>query len=119
MSRIVRNGIPYGEEISQDPEGKRGLLFACYSSSIDNGFKFIQKDWSNNETFPQWKTTAGHDPFIGQHGPDQDFHITMFDAKEEDVIPRVILPKLVTMRGGEYFFVPSISALSEVLGTTA
>ena len=118
FARIVRNGIPYGTEFSVDKTSKlRGLLFACYQSSIDNGFKFIQKTWSNNPDFPQWRTSSGYDPIIGQPPNDGNLQTTMFDAKDEDAVPGLgDYPKLVTMKGGEYFFVPSISALSDPLG---
>lgn len=117
-ARMVRNGIPYGEEFSTHKDEKRGLLFACYQSSIDNSFVFTQKHWCNNVNFPQHSTTTGHDPFIGQPNPGEEFHITMFDKDDKDVNPPVpTLPQLVTMKGGEYFFVPSISALKSVLGT--
>ena len=117
-ARMIRNGIPYGTEFSVDKTGKRGLLFACYQSSIDNGFKFVQRTWANNPNFPQWETFSGYDPLIGQPPNDGDLHITMFDRNETDVTPGLgKFPKLVTMKGGEYFFVPSISALSNPLGS--
>lgn len=51
--RILRRGIQFGDELS-DAEKKpgastqtqRGLLFACYQSSIEDGFEFIQKSKS-------------------------------------------------------------------------
>jgi deferrochelatase/peroxidase EfeB len=49
--RIMRRGIQFGPEVSDDerssgvssPELERGLLFVCYQSNIANGFQFIQK----------------------------------------------------------------------------
>lgn len=40
--RILRRGIPYGKEVKDDPNGKRGLLFVCYQSELNKGFAFIQ-----------------------------------------------------------------------------
>ncbi|ERF74220.1 hypothetical protein EPUS_03410 [Endocarpon pusillum Z07020] len=117
-ARIVRNGIPYGSEFSVDESGKRGLLFACYQSSIDNGFQFIQKIWINNPEFPEAPSTAGFDPFTAQPPNDGQLHITMFDPSEKKLDTGLgHFPKLVTMKGGEYFFVPSISALTGTLGS--
>ena len=45
----MRRGIQFGAELTneENASGKtlhdRGLLFACYQSSIDNGFAFIQE----------------------------------------------------------------------------
>ena len=115
-ARIVRNGIPYGTEFSVSPSSKRGLLFACYQSSIDNGFRFIQQSWVNDPKFPS--KGAGLDPFTAQPPSNGKFEITLLD---KDNKPKTIgletFPKLVTMKGGEYFFVPSISALTSTLGS--
>ena len=49
IRRILRQGIAFGPEVSANEkqqkttEQARGLLFACYQSSIPNGFEFIQK----------------------------------------------------------------------------
>ena len=43
--RILRRGIPYGPEISENPDAERGLLFACYQSDLSQGFTFIQRFW--------------------------------------------------------------------------
>lgn len=46
--RIVRRGITYTEL-----NGERGLLFAAYQSSIEQGFQFIQAKWLNRSTSPE------------------------------------------------------------------
>ncbi|KAK4696204.1 hypothetical protein P7C71_g1673, partial [Lecanoromycetidae sp. Uapishka_2] len=43
MTRMIRGGISYGSEFSEKPDEKRGLLFACYQSSLENSFQFVQK----------------------------------------------------------------------------
>lgn len=115
-ARMIRNGIPYGTEFSDKPDEKRGLLFACYQSSLENSFQFVQRAWSNNENFPHPGT--GHDALIGQAKNEGLLHTTLHDENEDDIAPGLgQFPKTVTMRGGEYFFVPSISALKDVLGS--
>ena len=114
-ARIIRNGIPYGSEFSVEPAAKRGLLFACYQSSIHNGFWFIQKFWSNNENFPT--ALAGHDSFSAQT-TNGKVSTTMFDPNNNPMNPGFgKFDQLVKMKGGEYFFVPPISALSAILGS--
>ncbi|KAF8742316.1 hypothetical protein AX14_005186 [Amanita brunnescens Koide BX004] len=46
--RIIRRGIQFGPEVTSEEQEQektindRGLLFQCYQSSIQNGFRFIQ-----------------------------------------------------------------------------
>jgi len=122
--RIVRNGIPYGIDFDDDKNERttRGLLFACYQSSIQKGFQFIQQSWINTTDFPG--DDAGFDPFAGQT-TDRNLHMTMlFDGNDGPVDEQPDkgdkglgkFAQLVTMQGGEYFFVPSIPALTNALG---
>lgn len=45
---IMRQGIPYGPELTDDEvtnnktEKDRGLAFTCYQSNLANGFEFVQ-----------------------------------------------------------------------------
>lgn len=119
MARMVRNGIPYGTEFKPsnppDPNDTRGLLFACYQSSLENSFQFVQRAWSNEETFPTSKT--GYDALIGQAKNDGMLNITLHSDDDGNLDPGLgQFQKSVTMKGGEYFFVPSISALKNTLG---
>lgn len=120
-TRIIRNGIPYGPDY--DPAHKndglqRGLLFACYQGHIEDGFKLMQQRWANESTFVEGAAMIpGHDPIIGQ--ADGETLTTNFtDAQNKDVAEdyqSVKIPQMVKMKGGEYFFVPSISALKTLL----
>ena len=74
-SRIMRQGISYGRELSEDPNGTRGLLFVCYQADIANQFEKQQHDWANTPGFVGGKSrpigragmvTPGLDPIIGQ-----------------------------------------------------
>ena len=118
MARMIRNGIPYGTEFKSgntDPNDTRGLLFACYQSSLENSFQFVQRAWSNNEKFPV--STTGYDALIGQAKDDGMLNITLHNDEEGNLDPGLgKFQKSVTMKGGEYFFVPSISALKNTLG---
>ncbi|KAF9005132.1 hypothetical protein BDQ17DRAFT_1353872 [Cyathus striatus] len=117
--RMMRRGIQFGPEVTQKEreEGRthhgRGLLFACYQTSIANGFAFVQTAWANEVKFPPKEQEPGLDPIIGQGyramsglNPDHP----------EDVRQ---LPDFVVPRGGEYFFSPSLKALKETLATGA
>ena len=42
--RILRRGVPYGSEGSED---EKGLLFVCYQASLAAGFEYLQQRWAN------------------------------------------------------------------------
>ncbi|KUJ16039.1 Dyp-type peroxidase [Mollisia scopiformis] len=118
--RILRRGIPFGPEVSpiEKQNNKtildRGLLFKCYQSQIAVGFQFLQKTWANNPNFLARKnvTVPGFDAIIGQAangGP------RAMDINGDTNNPNSFkLPvEWVISKGGEYFFLPSISALRE------
>lgn len=104
-TRIMRRGIPYGEDFKNGaPDNGRGLLFACYQSNIEQGYRFIQQSWANNSDFPS--QGAGLDVTIGQAtGPPNPFQI---GTKSVNINP---INDFVTAKGGEYFFAPSMAVL--------
>lgn len=106
-SRIMRRGIPYGEDFQPGkPDVGRGLLFACYQSTIEDGYRFIQTAWANQRNFPS--QNAGLDVTIGQGkatDPPAPFQI---GTKSVNVNP---INDFVTAKGGEYFFAPSMAVL--------
>ncbi|GAB2766009.1 hypothetical protein [Streptomyces bullii] len=127
--RIVRRAVSYGKVTLQPgKDDKVGLLFLCAQSSIADQFEFIQNQWANNKDFLRDK--SGLDPVIGTRKLDQpnpdpivngDWPKLYGSRNELDfskVPPAVVghtfsehVGERVTMKGGEYFFVPSLSAL--------
>jgi Dyp-type peroxidase family len=124
--RIVRRGIPYGKpmpgvadhtEVDADPAASRGLLFMCFQANVEKQFEFIQRTWVDNEHFPSGVLTfgifqkdTGDDPLIGQ------------DRDESQRWPKswgnrnlgkksFNFESAITLKGGEYFFAPSIPFL--------
>ncbi|KAK3312172.1 hypothetical protein B0H66DRAFT_395117 [Apodospora peruviana] len=116
FTRIIRGGIPYGPDHTKGEKPgvmKRGLLFACYQGSIEDGFQHMQSSWCNTDTFPMGG--SGLDPIVGQGKSPDDMKMLITEGKEQVQIN----PPLVTFRGGEYFFVPSIKSLKGVLTAAA
>ncbi|HLL85123.1 MAG TPA: hypothetical protein VK420_20810 [Longimicrobium sp.] len=88
--RIIRRGITY-----QDPDGRKGLLFIALNANIRRQFEFIQQAW------------LGGDFLVGK--PDGRSVITV---PGDPVRARLHVTRpIVEVRGGEYFFMPSIKAL--------
>lgn len=118
-----RRGIPYGkredesfENIDMMPEEGVGLLFQSYQSSITDQFEFLQETWANNKNFPI--PTAGLDPIIGQS--EEKKSTGQFAAIWGDAgsFKTAEFSQFVTMKGGEYFFTPSIPFFNFIKNTS-
>jgi hypothetical protein len=141
--RLVRRGIPYGaartnfdappEEL---PDRDVGLLFICYQSDLWEQFEFQQRAWSNNARFPHpgppgavshapgYALGTGIDALVGQQLP------ANVDPVAGAAVPRNwpaawnqrptrtvrSVAQFVTMKGGEYFFSPSLSGIRKLEG---
>jgi Dyp-type peroxidase family len=120
---MARRGIPFGERsdnpndglIENKPTECVGLLFMSYQASIGNQFEFIQQNWVNNENFPS--ANDGIDPIIGQDG-NQNISTGAFPVKYGVNNPSNFQTEsfaaFVSMKGGEYFFAPSIPFLEKL-----
>lgn len=123
--RIVRRGITYDDRekdandnplISGDAEADVGLLFMCFQSSIPKQFGFLQARWANASGF-LGKDEVGIDPIIGQNCDLQDFEHQKWYPKWDDnnePSKSFEFKTFVTLKGGEYFFAPSIPFLKNL-----
>ncbi|KAF8657102.1 hypothetical protein AX16_002289 [Volvariella volvacea WC 439] len=116
VHRMMRQGIPYGEEVTPEENAQnktllnRGLLFVGYQSLVENGFDFQINKWANAPGFRV--TNTGLDPLIGQ-GPDHFF--TGGDPNNPGL--QFDFTPFAVPLGGEYFFMPSISALNDTIAS--
>lgn len=102
--RIVRRGRTYGPRVTDrqtDDGEKRGLIFVCLNSEIDRQFELVQHTWLLNPMFGGMFNEM--DPMLGPAGP--------FTVPSPPVRQKPSLARYVTVRGGGYFFLPSLSAL--------
>ena len=104
--RIIRRGRPYREVSPLTGEvAEQGLLFLAINAALVRQFEFIQQSWLNNPKFNGLYDEK--DPLSSANDGDG-----MITIQARPVRERVHgLPRFVTVRGGAYFFVPSIRAL--------
>jgi Dyp-type peroxidase family len=126
--RIMRRGRSYGHrpKDARVPDTiDRGLLFLCLNSDIERQFEFVQQTWINNPVFGGLNGEV--DPLIGNidqtesptvnpvHGSPDNGHAkrdAIFTMQADPLRTRVHnLERFVTVKGGAYFFLPSIRAL--------
>jgi Dyp-type peroxidase family len=123
--RILRRGREYGPGLSpsdavapappDDPE--RGLRFICLNANISRQFEFLQNAWLMNTKFSG--LTEESDPLLGNRQVIPGCPVTdHFTKQEGDGLRRRVsgLPQFVTVRGGAYFFLPSLRALGYFAG---
>ena len=109
--RIARRGISYGsKDLSPSTEWTNaGLLFLSCQSDIEQQFMVMQCGWSDNPNFLH--ENMGHDPISGDQNAGLDIAPKPWKLEIEGKQLTVDFryKDLVKVRGGEYFFAPSIS----------
>jgi Dyp-type peroxidase family len=99
------------------PTGGVGLLFMAYNHTIANQFKFTQQSWANNPNFPlQPGGPHGIDPVIGQgpNNPGEQKLPKEWDNPALGANNTCSFAGFVSMKGGEYFFSPSLTFLKNL-----
>lgn len=118
--RLLRRGREYGpglteEQALQPPqpnESENGLHFICINANIGRQFEFVQSAWLMSTKFDGMSEES--DPMMGDREP-----VAGCPDPSQFSIPRESglrercsgLPQFVTVRGGAYFFLPSLRAL--------
>jgi deferrochelatase/peroxidase EfeB len=112
LHRLIRRGVAYGKpydanELSTaDDEVPRGAIFLFISARAMATLEFLQQEWINDGSFIG--VGDERDPIIGRHEEGEAFTIP-----KQPVRRRLhSIETFNVLRGGEYFFMPSISALN-------
>ena len=116
--RILRRGLPYGEgslaaPARQDDKAEHGVFIMALCTSLFRQFEFIQQQWiqygldldSGNDSCP---ITGRRDPANPQANK---FVVQTDPASGKAPYIAADLPQFVETHGGDYFFIPSITAL--------
>ena len=113
--RIIRRarlyGNPFeGSPVNFTPEGEVGLMFTCFNADISRQYEFIQYTWANYPKFKQLYNDP--DPIIGVREKPADGTEQIFTIPGKPVNKYITgLQNFVTVRGGSYFFFPSIAVI--------
>ena len=125
LHRILRRGREYGSEVKPEEalspaspnESDRGLHFICLNANISRQFEFLQNAWIVNTKFSG--LTGESDPLLGTRVTLPGCPVTDgFTRPQENGVAQQVsgLPQFVTVRGGAYFFLPSLRALRYFAG---
>lgn len=111
--RILRRGLPYGQYDPSAPidDGDHGIIFMAICTNLFRQFEFVQQQWMQYGL----DFNAGSDtcPVIGNHAAKDDPKLVIAVDPEAGTLPFICdrIPQLVEPRGGDYFFIPSMTAL--------
>ena len=121
--RILRRGRSYGPPLTEELKPldcldaaesavERGLHFMSINADISRQFEFLQNGWINNQKFNGLYDER--DPLIANHHNPQDARKTgTFRIPGDGMRTRITdLPEFVQVKGGAYFFIPGLRALS-------
>ena len=106
--RMIRRGATYGPPLPEgaaEDGGDRGIAAFVLCASLVRQFEFAQNVWINDPNFHELGNER--DPFIGNQ--DGTFDLTIPKRPIRKKITG--LPAFTTLKGGAYFFLPSMKAL--------
>jgi Dyp-type peroxidase family len=114
--RITRRGLPYGRFVPEsEPVSdieERGIIFMVLNASLSRQFEFVQQQWiqyGNDAHLGNDK-----DMLLGNHGGSGRFVVQGEASPTNPPFVCSSLPDFVELRGGDYFFLPSITALGMI-----
>lgn len=105
---ILRRGLPYGGD-GGDDDSEQGVIFMAVCASLFRQFEFIQQQWIQYGL----DFNAGNNacPLIGDHKNHARFG---FPVGQDRAFVCDGLRTFVETRGGDYFFLPSLTALKMI-----
>jgi Dyp-type peroxidase family len=128
--RILRRGVPYGELVPRDrrmrevnplhpgiggrPYPGQGLMFLALNVDIRRQFEFLQSEWINFGN--DLNQGSDRDPIVGaSHSRHREHNrIVILSDTEEGIIMCPRIPSFVETRGGDYFFLPGLTAYAAI-----
>ena len=121
--RISRRGLPYGPAAPDETDSTlqdngdldntdRGIVFMALNANISRQFEFVQQQWINYGNDAHLGNEK--DLLIGNHTHGEKYVIQGDTSPTNPPLICTRLPNFVELRGGGYFFLPSITALGMI-----
>ncbi len=118
--RITRRGLPYGPYVPEDQpvtdDGERGIIFMALNASLFRQFEFVQQQWV--EYGNDARLGNDKDILLGNHEARDRYTIQGTEDPKNPPFVCGDLPHFVELRGGDYFFLPSMTALRMIAAGT-
>lgn len=125
--RLIRRGIPFGPVMPSTSNGsspdttERGLIFVAYMADIEQQFEFLTRAWFGSRSFGSvaGRPNPGFDPLMGRlHNHPTSARDVQYATQNGGVLTHTQLDiqRYITMKGGGYFFSPSIAHLTTLAG---
>jgi Dyp-type peroxidase family len=118
--RIMRRGLPYGEYVPEgqpvNDQDERGIIFMALNASLFRQFEFVQQQWIDYGN----DAHQGNDrnPLVGNHDNRSKFLVQGTTDPANAPFICGALPNFVELRRGDYFFMPSLTALAMMATNT-
>ena len=113
---MIRRGTVYGSPLPQgvleDDGAERGLMFAFVGANLGRQFEFVQSQWANGGN--AFRLGQDQDVMLGPQDTQGTAKMTI--PGESGPFFLGPLARVVTMRGGEYYFTPGINGLHHLAG---
>jgi Dyp-type peroxidase family len=114
--RITRRGLPYGPFAAEGDAvadtDDRGIVFMALNASLSRQFEFVQQQWI--EYGNDAHQGNDKDMLIGNHCGKGKFVVQGERSATNPPFVCAHLPSFVELKGGDYFFLPSITALGMI-----
>ncbi len=113
---MTRRGLPYGRPVAPNEpvsdREERGVIFMALNASLSRQFEFVQQQWI--EYGNDAHQGNDKDMLMGNHGGQGKFVVQGDTTATNPPFICSHLPNFVELRGGDYFFLPSITALGMI-----
>ena len=114
LHRIIRRSVSYGDivppHVTKDDGKPRGLIFIGINAHAMDTLEFLQSQWINDGNF--MNLGEERDPLLGVHEGNDHAEADVFSVPAEPIRQRHTgILQFNTLQGGEYLFIPSLSAL--------
>jgi deferrochelatase/peroxidase EfeB len=111
--RITRRGLPYGPYAPEDQpvrdDEERGIAFMALNANLSRQFEFVQQQWV--EYGNDSKLGNEKDLLVGNRENGGRFMVQGDESGNNPPFMCGGIPNFVELRGGDYFFIPSMTAL--------